>query len=302
MTGRSRVLAIVGLPLAVLLAMVLASCERSDPQPDASSDANAETFRLAVLSPALSATLVKMGMGDLIVARHAYDMVLDSSVPSAGDERALDAEALIRSRPTHVLIDEMSRESLAYVQELAEKSGWEVHSYDLRTLDLIAQSARDLRDQFAPGDATAANAIEEFQRAIARRDIGFNGRLLLLAQTNPPGAIGPASFHGEILDRFGVRNALADGDRWQELDAEDVLHLAPDAIIVIRWHSPGEISDSSLDSKDLRAALGSLSELDISALREGRVAVIDDPLALTPSLAMGDFATRLAEILESFDD
>ena len=287
--------------LVMMFVLPIASCDQSAPQAKDPTSSQTEPLRLAVLSPALSATLVRMGLGEHIVARHAYDMVLDRSVPSAGDESALDVEALIQSRPTHVLIDAMSRESLAYVQEIADRSGWTVHAFDLRTLDAISESARELRRLLAPNDAGAEEAIASFERDVAPREFAFDGWLLLLAQTEPAGAIGPASFHGEILERFGVHNVLPDTDRWRELDAEDVLRLAPDAIVLIRWHTPG-IDPELLSDDTVLAALGPLAELDIPAIEEGRVAMIDDPLALTPSLAMGDFARRLGEILDSFEN
>ncbi len=304
MSDCKRTITLIAIPLAILvLALVFATCRRSPAEqaPEDPPRAPGQP-RLAVLSPAISATLLRMGLEDLVVARHAYDLALDRSIPSVGDERALDAETLIRAAPTHVLIDAVSRESLAHAQQLADRFGWEVHAFDLLTLDDIARSARQLQELFAPDDPDAQRAIDEFQRAIAPRDLAFDGRLLLLAQTDPISAIGPPSFHGEILDRFAIANAIADHDRWVELDAEDVVRLAPDAIILIRWRSPGDIDEPSPSDEDVRAALGALADLDLPAIRDGHIAMIDDPLALIPSLAIGRFATRLEEILETFED
>ena len=80
----------------MLFVLPIASCDQSASQTNNATTPQSESLRLAVLSPALSATLVRMGLAEHIVARHAYDMVLDRSVPSAGDESALDVEALIR--------------------------------------------------------------------------------------------------------------------------------------------------------------------------------------------------------------
>ena len=101
----------------------------------------------------------------------------------------------------------------------------------------------------------------------------------------------------EALGGRGVQ-ALVMADGAEGLKA--ARNEAPDAIVLIRWHTPG--SDPGLLSNTALAALGPLADLDIPAITEGRVAMIDDPLALTPSLAMGDFARRLGEILDSFEN
>lgn len=46
--------------------------------------------------------------------------------------------------------------------------------------------------------------------------------------------------------------------------------------------------------------LGRIGTLDIPAVRAGRLALIDDPLSLTPSSAMIGFANELAGILEAW--
>lgn len=86
-----------------------------------------------------------------------------------------------------------------------------------------------------------------------------------------------------------------------ELDAEDVLRLDPAGIVLISPRGVGT-ARASVGEADLLARLGRLGDLDIRAVREGRVALIDDPLALLPSTAMAGFADRLAAILESWEE
>ncbi|NUQ54150.1 MAG: hypothetical protein HUU19_15855, partial [Phycisphaerales bacterium] len=48
-----------------------------------------------------------------------------------------------------------------------------------------------------------------------------------------------------------------------------------------------------------RLLLGPLSSLDIPALRDDRIIVIDDPLALLPTTRLADFAKQLGDRLEA---
>ena len=61
--------------------------------------------RLAVLSPAFAATLADLGCADLIVARHAYDIALEKTVPVCGDQGGINYEVLVRANPTHVILE-----------------------------------------------------------------------------------------------------------------------------------------------------------------------------------------------------
>ncbi|MBL4591080.1 MAG: hypothetical protein JKY96_03885, partial [Phycisphaerales bacterium] len=86
---------------------------------------------------------------------------------------------------------------------------------------------------------------------------------------------------------------------WIGLDFEDIVRLNPDAIILF---SPREPSEADLFAPidgagpDPREMLGKIAELDINAVRLGRLAVIDDPLGLLPSTSFGHVGDEVAEI------
>jgi hypothetical protein len=50
------------------------------------------------------------------------------------------------------------------------------------------------------------------------------------------------------------------------------------------------------------AALGGIARLDIPAVKRARVAVITDPLSLTPSTAMIGVAGEMARILKGWSE
>ena len=160
---------------------------------------------------------------------------------------------------------------------------------------------RDPASRFG-GDLPSATLA----RAWSVRGEGFAsvGRVLLLGSTTPPGALGPGSFHDQILRRIGGTPALEEGAPWMELDAEDILRLDPAAIVLIsprRAGASGETVESG-ETADPLERLGRVGSLDIEAVRLGRVALIDDELALLPSTSMAGFADRLAEVLGTWRD
>jgi ABC-type hemin transport system substrate-binding protein len=233
-----------------------------------------------------------------------------------------------------VIIEWGSRPLPPRLTELSERRGWAVRRVTLLTIDDIARTVDDLaiglgavsmrtnaprRPEGVPEDLEGLSGAIRFEdpasrfdaalpsatlaRAWSRRGDGFAGvgPVLLLGSTTPPGVLGPGSFHDQILRRVGGVPAIDTGAPWMELDAEDVLRLDPAAIVLISPRGAGTPPASpSLDA--LRDRLGRLGTLNIRAVREGRIALIDDPLALLPSTAMAGFADRLAEILGAWEE
>lgn len=282
--------------LVAVAALTLPACRRAAPLP-----APPSTPRIVALSPALAIMLRDLGVSNQVVGRHGWDMVLDKSVSVCGDQAGIDYEALLRVAPTHILLEWGGRPLPSRLGEMAGEHHWEVTNYTLLTLDDLQAAAADLQRRFAPG---VPSLSDRMAAAWSRRGDGFGhaGRVLLLLSADPPAALGPGSFHQQILERIGGTPAIAEGKPYITMDAEDVLRLAPDAIILIAPRSadaPARPAPASTD--EVRALLGRVGALDIPAVRDGRLALIDDPLALTPSSAMIGFADELARILEGWN-
>ena len=326
--------------LAALLVMTLtlAGCGRGTPPP-ATVDTEEEP-RIVAFSPAVAVILRDIGLEDRIVGKHAYDLVLPERVPAVGDLLGIDYEALLRTEPTLVITQFQSAGVPERLAELAERRGFELRDYPLLSLDDVARAADDLymdlvHGGVGPPDAGSLLAGEGPGSPEAWLDVRLPGerlgqalrdrgpasrgagRVLLLGSLDPPSAMGPGSFHHDMLVRIGGAPAITEGAAWIALDAEDVVRLAPDAIVVFAPRAPtrtptdddrfGEPETPSWD--EIQARLGRLATRDIPALRARRVAVIDHPLGLLPSTAVGDVADELARVLagwsasgESADD
>ncbi len=226
-----------------------------------------------------------------------------------GSQDGLDYEALLRARPTHVHLEWGSTRALpARLVELAGAQGWVLSNHTLLTLEDIRRTTLELRERFpvavsGAGAPTREELEARFERAWRPRGGGGAaalsraGRVLLMAGLDPPSFLGPGSCHHEVLERLGATAAIREGSAWVTLDAEGVLHLAPDVIVVILPRAAGTAARAKATSAEVAAMLGRVGTLEVPAVRRGRLALIDDPLCQTPATSMIGFADELDAVL-----
>ncbi|MCB9845793.1 MAG: hypothetical protein H6811_07415 [Phycisphaeraceae bacterium] len=252
-----------------------------------------------MLSPALAIMLRDAGLQKLVVGRHGFDLVLPASLPVCGDQSGLDYEAIVRCRPTHVLIEWGQRELPRRLDELSRQLSFKVLDFELNSVEQIATAADELERRFgaASGNPSAGSRMLESIGSLGEDRSGV-GRVLLLGSCSPPSAIGPDSFHAEILRRIGAIPVPATGARWIEMDSEDVLRLAPDVIILVEPRSPRTEAAPGPSWDEIVSRLGAVGQLDVPAVRNRRVAVLDDPLAFAPATSLAEVAREMAGILD----
>lgn len=272
--------------MLALCAGVLLGCR----PPEEPTRAAADTVRLAVLSPALGVILRDIGGAELAVARHGFDIALDTTLPVAGDQTGVDYETLLRVRPTHVLLEWGSRELPPRLLTLSSERGWIVQSLPMLTLAEIRLATNRLGE--ITGHVKEASAVTaRMDSALARDDAlaARAGRVLTLYSVRPAGAAGPGSFHVQILESLGARPIPDSGSPYVSLDHEDLRRLNPDTIVVL---APGASPDR-LD--EFRAPLRALG---LRAATDHRVIIDTHPENQTPSTAMISLAERLRAALE----
>ncbi|MGV6815159.1 MAG: ABC transporter substrate-binding protein [Phycisphaerales bacterium] len=262
-----------------------------------SDDEQGATHRFVVLSPAIGVMLQDLGFEDSIVGRHTYDTALSKSIPVVGSHLDIDYELLIELNPKTLddianTIDDLYLKFVGFHDEpRSDDSLFDLRLDPTKKFDVELPSAR-LANAWSPIGPSATKA----------------GRVLVLAGIEPPGAMGPGSFHAQLIERLGLTPAIVDGGMWQELDYEDVIELAPDSILVFA-PEPASIDPNALigepmpmDWEQIMARLGGLGALPIPAIEHHRVAIITDPLGLLPSSSLARVADEVREAVEGWDE
>ncbi|MEZ6233253.1 MAG: ABC transporter substrate-binding protein [Phycisphaerales bacterium] len=308
---------VLGVIATLAICACFCACGRSAPSaapPSGSHSGHGGTTRNAadepryvVLSPALAVMLRDLGHEDRIVARHAYDLVLDEDLPVAGELGRIDYEVLIAARPTHALVEwgNAGQALPERLESLARERHFEIMRFTLLTLADIRDAVDTLEATLpstdpAPPDGFWQDRMDAAWVNNRLDDTGLPrferaGRILLVAATNPTiGVTGPGSWHHQIVEAIGGTPAISDGAPWMELSAEDVVRLAPDAILLIQPRGRDEPDAAPATPDEVLERLGVLARLDIPAIQSRRVALIDDPLAHTPSTAMVPLTDQIA--------
>jgi ABC-type Fe3+-hydroxamate transport system substrate-binding protein len=303
-TTSRRVLLISMMPCwlaACLLCAGMAACHRESPTSPAAAPATAVSeLRLISLSPAISRTLVDLGLAGQIVGRTPYCASIDQEIPVVGDLTNVNFEMLVRLRPTHILVQPPIAGVDPHLQRHAAEHGWRVAAWRLNTVRDIRILVHELPDALfaeeSPGRAAvaaAASRIADEIDLIARTGSNatqplFRGKVLLVNYVDPVTASGAETYLNDILCSIGGQNVVSDRG-WVQLTLEDVVRLAPDAIVLVK--PDAEVENLSRD-------LGPLSSVDIPATRERRLAVLTHPDAIAPSSGVIAVASELRGILE----
>ena len=279
--------------------VAICGCGRSDEAGPTASGATA-TPRIVSLSPALSRTLLDLGLGDLIVGRTAFCASLPPDIPVVGNLYEVDFERLIRLEPTHVLVQPPSASGPdPQLKRLGDRHGWIIAHWTINSIEDIEQVIRDLpgvlyadrpdRQGLAAG--RAAELLNEIAAALTPSgDGGWRGRTLLVSDTEPVWVFGRGTYLHDILAAMGGANAVG-AEGWVQLSLEDVGRLDPEAIIIVR--------DSGLRDVDPLEAAGPLRKLDTTARRQHRITVLWHPDAKLPSSGVIGVAKEMRRVLQA---
>lgn len=294
MNSLKRTLALFCMMMLCAFAGVVA-CTRTPEE--APQDGSA---RIVALSPAIGIILRDMGLAERVVGRHAFDQFLPRQIPPCGDQSGIDMERLIACRPTHVFTQWGSRDLPGDLLAQSKHRNWVVANIEILSLADIARAVKTIDRLMHPGDTQelsprAAALVDQLAASLEPdEDPPHNaGKVLLLASTKPLAALGPGSCHHETLLALGATPAMAQGAPYINLDAEDLLRLDPDSIVLVLPRPEGAMRYRIEPAMMLPAA----GLAGLRAVERGRVELIDHPEALIPSTSMIHFATDLRAAL-----
>ena len=276
--------------------------------------------RIVTLSPSLTQMLVDSGASDLLVGVGEHDAAAPPGMPVVGHFVDVDTEKLLSLEPTHVMTVRTRQEPPRRLRNLAAAGRFELLVYPYPyTIDAAlevlhnrsrAESARtdgDTEDSGAGGVYSPPSVGEVLgmpERAAAlemrvRRQLEAVGEVtagrerlsvLMLIGTRSLMASGPGSVLDELLDYAGGRNAAAGASvSAPTYDREALTALAPEVIVLLLPHAP------PLTENDPR--LAELRGLPVPAVENGRIHLINDPLAVLPSTNMPAAAAALAKAI-----
>jgi ABC-type hemin transport system substrate-binding protein len=259
---------------------------------------------VVVLSPAAAVIVKDLGKAELVVGRHGFDQVLDASLPVCEDLSGVDYERVIGTAPTHVITEWGVRGMPERFRTMANASDWRLHDCTLKTLADIRFAVGEI-GRFVSADPERIRTIQwQMDEAWRPREVSFRrvalGPVLMLAELAPPAALGPGCCHHEILVNLGAVPAIKDGGPYQTLTLEQIVAMKPGVILLMIPRNAGTPSLGA-NASAVRAALGKIAEISTPALKEGRVALIDDPLVQMPSTSMITLALELEKQLRAWE-
>ena len=285
--------------VSALLAVLSSGCGPCVPAGGSGRPGASTELRIVSLSPALSRTLVDFGLADNVVGRTPFCRSLDPGVPVVGSLLDVDFELLVKVMPTHLLVQPPAGGIDPDLGALAAQHGWTVGEWHIDTIDDIERLILDLPDvlfdvdspQHAEAVTRAAELVNEIAAVLSPGgDQRWPWRTLLVSDAHAVSVFGRGTYMNDLLLAMGGTNAI-DVDGYPQLSLEDVVRLDPEAIILI---VPG-LSQPA----DPVAAAGALGTLEISAVRDGRVAWLAHPDVLVPSSGVVDVAREFRRVLRT---
>ncbi|HSK00563.1 MAG TPA: helical backbone metal receptor [Kofleriaceae bacterium] len=263
--------------LAVLAASALlggaAACSRDGGGRAPAGGSGALTA--VTLMPSGTEVMAALGATELLIGVDAYSDYPPEvrRLPKVGSFLSPDLEAIVRLRPSLVIVDDVHGPAAAALRDAGlETVACAVHALPdvkraLRTVGArigkAAEAERVVHEIDAALDAAAARRPARRPRVLAviDREAGGLGSLV---------AAGPGSWVDELLAVVGGDNVLlASGVRYPKISLEEVLRGAPDVILDLSYAA--------------RGGLGPWRAVDVPATRTGRVIELHRPYLVAPS-------------------
>lgn len=305
----------------ILICLLLpAACDRRPPDgsiPSPAHDSAATRrddlhgVRIVSLAPALTQMLVDLGLANAIVGVAEHDDAAPPGRPVIGHFMDINTERLYGVRPTHVVMMTGKDGVPDSMRALAKSLNFDLIAYpypnSVAEVGTILFDERELLSATQQPDTRSLAAAFGLQRqAITRKNqffqqLGGLDRItgerprptVLMAISLEPTvmASGPGTVHDSLLRFAGGVNAAADTASTAPVyDREKLLTLNPEVILLLLPSLP-----SLRAADDPRLAL--FRGLEIDAVRNRRIYLINDPLVVLPSTSLPRVAAAMAKAI-----
>lgn len=248
---------------------------------------------VASTSPAITDSLVALGLADHLVGRSSYCRSAAQSLPVVGDLRAFDAERLALAAPDVLFVQPPLAGVDPALSAFCEAKSIRLVARRLDSLADVDALVDDIAAVFGAtpnvGGSPLERALGSAKASIAAGTRASEGarRVLLLVSTDPFLAVGEGTYLDELLGGVDLANAL--GRRgYVELSAEALVALSPPIVI--------GITETEEGARRMRDALRALPW---PADARPKVAVDAVPALLSPSLVAVATRTELIRLAEA---
>jgi len=248
------------------------------------------------LSPANTEILYALGAGDQIIAVSEYcnypEEALSKQQLPTGEK--LSVEALVALKPDMVIMSKMN----AMEDQIAqmEQAGIKVVVTEANSLDETYAMIRLVGQAIGKGkeaDELVAGMQDSFA-ALKKKAEGRKPKSVYI-EVSPLQyglwSCGKGTFVQELLDIVGAKNIFDDVTGWSAVSEEQVIERNPDIIVTTLSPLTG-IEDP------VGEIMGRSNWSEITAVKEGRVYMLDADMLSRPGPRLVDAAKELLEITE----
>ena len=280
---RRLIAPVVALTLAWIAGCGATATPPSPPQPR----------RIVSLSPALTEILFALDLGERVAGVTSFcDWPPEArEKPKVGGYADPSVETILGIRPDLVVVSPGPGNRDAALA--LERAGIRVEVVPAETLaETLAAFELVARATGVPerGAALAAKVRAQLDGVASRASGQPRVRSLFCVQTEPVIVAGAGTLPSELLEIAGGENVVS-LPRYPTLGVETILELAPSVILQSRMDAPPAGSEGSEAAFWRRWS-------SIPAVREGRVHVLENPLALRPGPRVGEAAEQLEALLQ----
>ncbi len=303
---------------ALLGLALLTACERApsdavdygqDAIDPAYPDQQDQGVRIVSLAPALTRMLIDMDQGDRIVGVAQHDDAALPGLPVVGSYLEVNGEALINLRPTHVVMMTDQHGVPEALRNYAASIGFKLAAFDypfaVRDVLNILRGSADTPDQPSLGAMFGLEARAHLMAVRILMQLGAINRVtdhapranvLMIIGVEPQVMASAPGGTGMVLDDLlgfaGGLNVAADAKvTAPTYDRETLLQLQPQVILLLL---PG---DPPITNPQTDARLAPFRGLDIPAVRDRRIALINDPLIVLPGTNIAATTALLAKAI-----
>ncbi len=284
----------------------LAGCGQSSRDTPPASPARNVNERIVCLVPAMTRMLVDLGLRDRVVGVNRHDMLTGEGVPIVSSYPDVDVEKLLAANPTLVIVAATKDSPSQRLLDLGKRKGFTVAAFPYpESVEAVAKTLYHEGTEYPSlghslGLADAARQARDQMLAeldaLRGRTASLPSRSVLICfGLSPIMASGPGTVNDDLLTYVNATNAASEAVvKAPTFDREQLLAMQPDVILLVM---PGA---APLTENDPR--LSGVRDLDIPAVRDGRVHLIRADHALQPSTNLPALARLFAELIHGAGD